>query len=124
MLPKVELHCHLDGCLRINTILELAQQDNISLPSSNPTDLKKILSIGRKRGTLEEYISRFDITLSVMQTPESLKRIAYELIEDVATENIRYIEVRYSPIQDFSQFYDQCPRNQAPYVQSLFLHLR
>ena len=98
MLPKVELHCHLDGCLRINTILELAQQDNISLPSSNPTDLKKILSIGRKRGTLEEYISRFDITLSVMQTPESLKRIAYELIEDVASENVRYIEVRYSPI--------------------------
>ena len=66
MLPKVELHCHLDGCLRINTILELAKQDNISLPSSNPADLKKILSIGRKRGTLEEYISRFDITLSVI----------------------------------------------------------
>jgi adenosine deaminase len=61
-------------------------------------DLKKILSIGKKRGTLEEYIARFDITLSVMQTPDSLKRIAYELIEDVAAENVRYLEVRYSPI--------------------------
>ena len=97
MLPKVELHCHLDGCLRINTIIELAQQDNISLPNSNPTDLKNILSIGRKRGTLEEYISRFDITLSVMQTPESLKRIAYELIEDVASENVRYCLLYTSP---------------------------
>ena len=97
-LPKVELHCHLDGSLRVGTILDLASKQNISLPSSNPHNLKKMLSIGQKRVTLEEYISRFDITLSVMQTPDSLSRIAYELIEDVASENIRYIEVRYSPI--------------------------
>ncbi len=97
-LPKVELHCHLDGCLRIQTILDLAQRHQVSLPASNPINLKKILSIGKKRGTLEEYIARFDITLSVMQTPDALTRIAYELIEDVAAENVRYIEVRYSPI--------------------------
>ena len=97
-LPKVELHCHLDGCLRLETILDLAQQQKVSLPSFNPTELKKILSIGKKRGSLEEYIARFDITLSVMQTPDALKRIAYELIADAASENIRYIEVRYSPI--------------------------
>ncbi len=58
----------------------------------------KVLPIGDNRVTLEEYIKRFDITLSVMQTPESLKRIAFELIEDVAKENVRYIEIRYSPI--------------------------
>lgn len=97
-LPKVELHCHLDGSLRIETILDLARRHNVSLPSSDASGLTKILSIGKKRGTLEEYITRFDITLSVMQTPDSLKRIAYELIEDVAAENIRYIEIRYSPI--------------------------
>ena len=97
-LPKVELHCHLDGSLRIETILDLAQRHNVSLPSSDASGLTKILSIGEKRGTLEEYIARFDITLSGMQTPNSLKRLAYELIEDVATENIRYIEIRYSPI--------------------------
>ena len=97
-LPKVELHCHLDGSLRVDTILDLASKQNIPLPSSNPHNLKKMLSIGQKRMTLEEYISRFDITLSVMQTPDSLSRIAYELIEDVSSENVRYIEVRYSPI--------------------------
>lgn len=97
-LPKVELHCHLDGSLRIETILDLAQRQNVSLPSYDASGLTKILSIGKKRGTLEEYITRFDITLSVMQTRDSLKRIAYELIEDVAAENIRYIEIRYSPI--------------------------
>ena len=97
-LPKVELHCHLDGCLRIETILDLGQRYNVSLPASNPEDLRKFLCIGKKRGTLEEYIARFDITLSVMQTPEALTRIAFELIEDVAAENVRYIEVRYAPI--------------------------
>ena len=97
-LPKVELHCHLDGSLRIETILDLAQRQNVSLPSYDASGLTKILTIGKKRGSLEDYIARFDITLSVMQTPDSLKRIAYELIEDVAAENIRYIEIRYSPI--------------------------
>jgi len=88
----------LDGCLRIETILDLGQRYNVSLPASNPEDLIKLLCIGKKRGTLEEYIARFDITLSVMQSPEALTRIAFELIEDVAAENVRYIEVRYAPI--------------------------
>ena len=97
-LPKVELHCHLDGSLRVDSILDIAQKNNIELPTSNKVKLNKLLSIGNKRVTLEEYIARFDITLSVMQTPSELSRISYELIEDVSKENVRYIEVRYSPI--------------------------
>ena len=97
-LPKVELHCHLDGCLRVETILDLAQKDKVKLPSSDLETLHKALTIGDNRVSLEEYLERFDITLSVMQTPESLERIAFELIEDVAKENVRYIEIRYSPI--------------------------
>ena len=97
-LPKVELHCHLDGCLRPESMLEVADQDRISLPLNNVAELDSFLRIGKKRGTLEDYLKRFDITLSVMQTPESLTRFAYELIEDVARENVRYLEVRYSPI--------------------------
>ena len=96
--PKVELHCHLDGCLRIETILDLAQKDKVKLPSFDFDELREALTIGDNRVTLEEYIDRFNITLSVMQTPESLKRIAFELIEDVSKENVRYIEIRYSPI--------------------------
>ena len=97
-LPKVELHCHLDGSLRPETIVSLAEKNGVSLPEKNATDLKKILSIGNKGVSLEEYINRFQITLSVLQTPESLERTAFELIEDVAKENVRYIEVRYSPV--------------------------
>ncbi len=97
-LPKVELHCHLDGSLRPESILDVAIKDKIELPSFNLDKLSSFLKIGMNQGTLEDYLNRFDITLSVMQTPESLTRFSYELIEDVAAENIRYIEVRYSPI--------------------------
>ena len=97
-LPKAELHCHLDGSLRIPTILDLAEKQNISIPADNADDLKNILSIKNRVGNLAEYLELFKITLSVMQTPESLERCSYELIEDVSRENIRYIEIRYSPI--------------------------
>ena len=97
-LPKVELHCHLDGSLRPESILDLSLKDKVKLPSLDLDELTSYLKIGKKRGSLVDYIERFDITLSVMQTPESLTRFAYELIEDVAKENVRYIEVRYSPI--------------------------
>ncbi len=97
-LPKVELHCHLDGSLRVDTILDLAQKNKVSLPTFQRDRLDKILKIGKKRGSLEEYLERFSITLSVLQTPDALERAAFELIEDVAEENVRYIEVRYSPV--------------------------
>ena len=97
-LPKVELHCHLDGSLRVKSILDLAQKQKVDLPSTHLDELTKILTIGKNRGTLEEYLARFEITLSVMQTPEGLERAAFELVEDAARENVRYIEIRYSPI--------------------------
>ena len=97
-LPKVELHCHLDGSMRVSSILDQAKIDNIKLPFKNYDDLTAYFKIGENRGSLEDYIKRFDITLCVMQTPKALSRFAYELIEDVSKENVRYIEVRYSPI--------------------------
>ena len=102
-LPKAELHCHLDGSLRVATIIDLAKQEQVELPSFDIENLKKQLSIGENIGTLEEYITRFDITLSVMQTPSSLERTAYELAEDCHIDGIRYLEVRYSPILHISK---------------------
>ena len=97
-LPKAELHCHLDGSLRVKTIIELAQIQGVELPSKDEADLLKILSIGDSPGSLEDYIGKFDITLSVLQTPESLERVAFELAMDCHNDGVRYLEVRYSPI--------------------------
>ncbi len=97
-LPKSDLHCHLDGSLRVNSILELASQQGVELPGPDPERLKQAVTVDPTTHSLENYIQKFDITLSVLQTPESLERAAYELAQDAARENIRYLEVRYSPI--------------------------
>ncbi len=97
-LPKTELHCHLDGSLRLDTILDIAEKDKIALPTRDKVTLKKMVSIGNKKITLSDYIDMFKIPLSVLQTPEALSRAAYELAEDAKKENTLYIEVRYSPI--------------------------
>ena len=59
-LPKVELHCHLDGSLRINSILDIAKKEGIKLPSYNLESLRPYLKAGKKRGTLEDYIKRLE----------------------------------------------------------------
>ena len=97
-LPKTDLHCHLDGSLRLSTILELAEQQGVDLPADSEEGLKKHVHAGAKCRDLEEYLEAFAITLSVMQTQEALYRCAYELAEDAARENVRYMEVRYAPM--------------------------
>src|ERR1041384_7647768 len=95
-LPKAELHVHLDGSLRPETMLDLARRQNIRLPADNPEELRKAMLVG-DAGRLEKYLQRYAVTLSVMQTEEALERIAYEFVLDVAAENVRYVEVRYCP---------------------------
>ncbi|KAA3611317.1 MAG: adenosine deaminase [Calditrichaeota bacterium] len=97
-MPKTDLHCHLDGSMRMDTILELAQKQNVELPTTNKDDLKKILMPGFNCKSLVEYLKPFDITLSVLQELEAIERASFELAEDAAEENIRYLEVRYSPV--------------------------
>src|SRR5438128_8048349 len=94
--PKAELHVHLDGCLRPQTMLDLARSQGIRLPADTPEALARALSVQGSR-SLEEYLAKYEITLSVMQTAQALERIAYEFVVDAAAENVRYVEVRYSP---------------------------
>ena len=97
-LPKTDLHVHLDGSIRISTIFELAKKQKIKLPADTEEELKEIVCCDENCKSLDEYLKAFDVTLSVMQTEEALTRTAFELAEDAAKENIRYLEVRYSPI--------------------------
>jgi adenosine deaminase len=97
-LPKTDLHVHLDGSLRLETILELAEEQGVALPARDPTSLREAIGCGSNFGSLVEYLKGFDITLSVLQTEEALERVAFELAEDAHRENVRYMEVRYSPM--------------------------
>lgn len=97
-IPKVDLHCHLDGSMRVATILDLAKEQQVRLPSEDPAALFRLVYAGPTCESLVEYLRGFDITLSVLQTVESLHRVAYELVQDCAKENVRYLEVRYAPL--------------------------
>jgi len=97
-LPKTDLHVHLDGSLRPETWLELARGEGLDLPAQDAEGLRQALRCGERMHSLEEYLKRFDLMLQVMQTEESLERIAYELAEDAHRETVRYMEVRYSPM--------------------------
>src|SRR6476619_3592057 len=83
-LPKTDL----DGSLRLETILELADKDGVNLPGKTPDELKRAMHCGENTGSLVEYLKAFDVTLRVMQTEDALSRIAYELAEDAARENV------------------------------------
>lgn len=96
-LPKAEIHVHLDGSIRPSTMIELAREQGTTLPADEPRALAEALYV-RDAHNLEEYLERYAVTLSVMQTAAALERIAYEFVVDAAADNIRYVEVRYSPV--------------------------
>jgi len=97
-LPKTDLHVHLDGSLRLATIIDLAEKQGVEIPSHDPEGLAKAIHMGEICHDLNDYLKAFDVTLDVLQDEKALYRAAYELAEDAAKENVRLMEVRYAPI--------------------------
>ncbi len=95
-LPKAELHVHLDGSLRPDTLLDLSHAMGVPLPADEPEGLRRYMRVDDARN-LEDYLTRFDLTVAVLQTAEALERVAYEMVEDAARDGVRYLEVRYCP---------------------------
>jgi len=97
-LPKIELHCHLDGSIRVDTIIDIAKKENIKLDSYEKCDVEKLVQVPNDCTSLNEYLKRFDLANKVMQKSEYIKRITFELLEDAQKENVKYIEVRFAPL--------------------------
>jgi adenosine deaminase len=95
-VPKSDLHVHLDGSLRIKTLIELAKKRKVKLPSYTVEGLRKLVFKARYRN-LTEYLAGFRYTTAVMQDPEDLERIAYEFAADNIEEGTCYVEVRFAP---------------------------
>lgn len=96
-LPKADLHIHLDGSLRPQTIHDLARADKVDLPFDSVDAIRRYFTDQLPERDLVAYLERFDVTTAVMQTEAALERVAFELVEDAAAENVWYMEVRYAP---------------------------
>lgn len=95
-LPKSDLHLHLDGSLRLPTLIELARQHKVALPSRTPEGLLELV-FKRAYRNLPEYLKGFEFTVACLQDAESLERAAYELCLDCRAENVFYAEIRFAP---------------------------
>ena len=96
-LPLIDLHRHLDGNIRLGTILELADQHGIELPARDIEGLRPHVQImGRETG-LMAFISRFRYLTAVLADPDACRRAAYENVLDAAAEGLDYLELRFSP---------------------------
>ncbi len=95
-IPKTDLHVHLDGSLRLETLIDLSREHSVELPSYTVEGLKKMVFKERYRD-LVEYLQGFAYTSAVMQTPQALERVAYEFAVDNFEEGVRYFEVRFAP---------------------------
>jgi adenosine deaminase len=96
-IPKAELHLHLDGSVRPKTVLELATQGGVPLPTEDVAKLRDFLEATDGTASLVEYIAYFELPIAVLQTVPALERATYELCEDLHKDNVRYAEIRYGP---------------------------
>lgn len=96
-LPKTDIHCHLDGSLRPKTVLELARSLKVKLPADTVAELTPYVQVAPTCRSLKEFLDVFDLLYPLLRNPASVERVAYELIEDCAAENIRHVEVRFAP---------------------------
>jgi len=95
-LPKTDLHVHLDGSLRVGSLIEMAKERGVRLPSETETGLYETVFRDRY-ASLAEYLHGFQYTVAALSDAEALERAAFELAEDCQAEGVRYVEVRFAP---------------------------
>jgi adenosine deaminase len=96
-IPKIEIHCHLEGAIRTQTIIDIAREYNLQLPSYEPAELDRHVKVLDQMHDLHTVLQAFAIFQNSITSPRVVERIAWELFEDSALQNIRLFEVRFSP---------------------------
>lgn len=96
-LPKTEIHCHIEGAIRSQTILDAARIGGVSLPSYQADELERHIKIREQMRDLQTVLEAFDIFQRSIVSPSIFERIAWELFEDCAAQNIKIFEARFSP---------------------------
>ena len=99
MQKLAELHLHLDGSLRPETVWELAEEQQIRLPAADLEELRYQMKVPEDCQSLHECLKRFDLPLLVLQEADALERVTFELTEDLAKEGVTYAEIRFAPQQ-------------------------
>jgi adenosine deaminase len=97
LMPKVDLHCHLDGGLRPETVLDIAKSEDIPLPARDREGILPYLQAGDRCSDLKEYLCRFELPVRCLQSREAQRRAAFEVVEDAVKNNVKYLEVRFAP---------------------------
>jgi adenosine deaminase len=96
-LPLIDLHHHLDGSLRLETILELGLKHNLPLPAKTLEGLRPYVQVSTPQPGVMKFIEKFEWMTGVLVDYEACRRAAFENVEDAAKEGLDYIELRYSP---------------------------
>src|SRR5512143_1815718 len=96
-LPKVDLHRHLEGSLRLETLAEIAQEHGIDLPSYNIEQLRPYVQFTDEEPGFHRFLEKFKLLRRFYTTREAVRRVAYEAVVDAATDNVKYLELRFSP---------------------------
>lgn len=95
--PKIDLHLHLDGAIRVPTIAELGDELGIRLPTYDPKKLAKFVQVDRDCRSLTDFLKRFEVFYPILPYAKTQERIAYELCEDCTQDNVIYFETRFAP---------------------------
>lgn len=96
-LPKIDLHRHLEGSLRLTSLREIALHYDLDVPAGSLDELRPAVQIVAGERSFTQFLAKFDVLRRFYQSPEVIHRLTYEVVEDAAHDNVRYLELRFTP---------------------------
>jgi len=97
-LPKIDLHRHLEGSLRLSTLAEIARQNGVDMETYDIEELRPLVQVVDDEPNFQEFLAKFTVLRKFYSSREAILRIAYEVVADAAADNVRYLELRFNPV--------------------------